>query len=174
DWEGVRDGGGGECPRRHGDGGRIVFADIARDRAAATAYLAQVARVRGVDSVEPLLVSPGGTVAIAPITIASGTGTHPKQTASDIKDLARSFERDGMQVEFAGNWFQEGGLPATESFGVLAAIVVLLIAFGSVIAMGLPITTALIGVAISVAGVGIIANVFTTPDFAAQVATMIG
>jgi RND superfamily putative drug exporter len=163
-----------DFPQRHGDEGRIVFANIERDQAAANAYLAQVARVHGVDSVEPLLTSPGGEVAIAPITIASGTGTHPKQTASDVKNLARPFQHDGMQVEFAGNWFQEGGLPATESFGVLAAIIVLLIAFGSVIAMGLPITTALIGVAISVAGVGIIANVFTTPDFAAQVATMIG
>jgi RND superfamily putative drug exporter len=40
--------------------------------------------------------------------------------------------------------------------------------------MGLPILTALIGIAISIAGVGVIANFFTTPDFAAQVATMIG
>jgi RND superfamily putative drug exporter len=163
-----------DFPQRHGDEGRIVFANIARDRAAADAYLAQVARVHGVDSVEPLLISPGGEVAIAPITIASGSGTDPGKTATDIKSLARPFQQHGMQVEFAGNWFQEVGIPATESFGVLAAIIVLLIAFGSVIAMGLPITTALIGVAISVAGVGVIANVFTTPDFAAQVATMIG
>src|SRR5262249_13753477 len=162
-----------DFPQRHGDEGRIVFADIGRDREAASSFLAQVARVHGVDSVEPLLTSPGGKVAIAPITIASGDGTDPAKTATDIKDVARPYQRQGMQVEFAGDWFQEGGIPATESFGVLAAIVVLLIAFGSVIAMGLPITTALIGVAISVAGVGIIANVFTTPSFASQVAAMI-
>src|SRR5262245_16436164 len=163
-----------DFPQRHGDEGRIAFANIRRDRAAAHAYLAQVARVHGVDDVEPLLISPGGEVALAPITIATGSGTDPGATASEIKSLAQPFERRGMQVEFSGDWFREGGLPATESFGVLAAIVVLLIAFGSVIAMGLPITTALIGVVVSVAGVGGAANVFTTPDFAAQVAAMIG
>ncbi len=65
-------------------------------------------------------------------------------------------------------------MPASELVGILAAIIVLLIAFGSLIAMGLPIVTALIGIAISLAGVGILANVFTTPDFAPQVAAMIG
>ena len=65
-------------------------------------------------------------------------------------------------------------MPASEIVGILAAIIVLLIAFGSLIAMGLPILTALIGIAISLAGVGILANVFTTPDFAPQVAAMIG
>src|SRR5262249_34592267 len=58
-----------DFPQRHGDEGRIVFADIGRDRESASAFLAQVARVHGVDSVEPLLTSPGGAVAIAPITI---------------------------------------------------------------------------------------------------------
>ena len=163
-----------EFPQRHGDEGRIVFANIARDRSQADAFLAQVKRLRGVDDVEPLLVSPRGEVAIAPITLANGSGFNPKTTAGDIKSLAAPYQRQGMEVQFSGDWFQQGGLPATESFGILAAIIVLLIAFGSVIAMGLPITTALIGVAISVAGVGIIANIFTTPDFASQVAAMIG
>ena len=88
--------------------------------------------------------------------------------------LALPFERRGLDVQFAGDWFNEGGFPASELVGILAAIVVLLIAFGSLIAMGLPIVTALIGIAVSIAGVGVIANFFTTPDFAAQVATMIG
>ncbi len=65
-------------------------------------------------------------------------------------------------------------MPASEAIGVLAAIVVLLIAFGSLIAMGLPIATALIGVGVSVAGIEVLANVLSTPDFAPQVAAMIG
>ena len=40
--------------------------------------------------------------------------------------------------------------------------------------MGLPIVTALIGVGISIAGIGVLANVLSTPDFAPQVAAMIG
>ena len=163
-----------EFPQRHGDEGRIVFADLHHDRDLANAYLSQVKRVPGVIEVEPMLVSPQGNVAIAPITTANGTGSHPQATADEIKQVAQSFERRGLDVQFAGDWFNDAGFPASELVGILAAIVVLLIAFGSLIAMGLPITTALIGVAVSIAGVGVIANFFTTPDFAAQVATMIG
>jgi len=163
-----------EFPQRHGDEGRIVFADIRHDRTLASEYLSEVAHVQGVIEVEPLVVSPGGNVAIAPITTANGTGSHPQATADDIKQLARPFQRRGLDVQFAGDWFNNAGFPASELVGILAAIVVLLIAFGSLIAMGLPIATALIGVAVSIAGVGVIANFFTTPDFAAQVATMIG
>jgi RND superfamily putative drug exporter len=163
-----------EFPQRHGDEARIVFADIRNDRGLANEFLAEAARVKGVIEVEPILVSPEGNVALAPITIANGANSHPKATADEIKQLARPFESRGLDVQFAGAWFNDASFPASEAVGILAAIVVLLIAFGSLIAMGLPITTALIGVAISIAGVGVVANFFTTPDFAAQVATMIG
>ncbi|MGZ4688959.1 MAG: MMPL family transporter [Acidimicrobiia bacterium] len=163
-----------DFPQRHGDEAQIVFADITQHRAAIDAYLAKVAKVKGVIEVEPIRVSQGGKIAVAPITTASGSGTHPLQTATDVKDLAASLEHQGVQVEFSGGWFREGGMPASEVVGILAAIIVLLIAFGSVIAMGLPILTALIGIGISLAGVGILANGLTTPDFAPQVAAMIG
>jgi len=163
-----------DFPQRHGDEGQIVFADITTNRPAIDAYLEEVAQVEGVIEVEPIRISDGGKIAVAPITTASGTGTHPMESAKDIKDLAKPLEQDGVEVEFSGPWFAEAGMPASEIVGILAAIVVLLIAFGSLIAMGLPILTALIGIAISLAGVGILANVFTTPDFAPQVAAMIG
>ncbi len=164
-----------DFPARHGDEAQIVFADITRNRPAIDAYLEKVAKIEGVISVEPTRVSPGGKIAVAPITTKNGNSDHPQTTANHIKDLARStIEKQGVNVQFAGNWFGDQSMPASEIVGVLAAIIVLLLAFGSVIAMGLPISTALIGIAISLAGVGILANVFTTPSFAPQVAAMIG
>ena len=65
-----------------------------------------------------------------------------------------------------GRLVRVSSMPASEIVGVVAAIIVLLVAFGSLIAMGLPILTALVGIGISLAGVGIIANIFTTPGFA--------
>ena len=65
-------------------------------------------------------------------------------------------------------------MPASEIIGIIAAIIILLLAFGSLIAMGLPILTALAGIAVSLAGVGIMANFLTTPNFVPQVAAMIG
>jgi RND superfamily putative drug exporter len=88
--------------------------------------------------------------------------------------MAKPLTSQGVDVEFAGNWFNQVDMPASEAVGVLAAIVVLLIAFGSLIAMGLPIVTALVGIGISAAGIGVLANFLSTPDFAPQVAAMIG
>ena len=77
-------------------------------------------------------------------------------------------------MQFSGVWFTNVAMPASEVVGVVAAIVVLLVAFGSLIAMGIPILTALVGIAVSLAGVEVLANVFTTPNFVPQVAAMIG
>ncbi len=58
----------------------------------------------------------------------------------------------GLTVELGGDIFSDGVKPpATEAFGLLAAVFILLIAFGSLLAMGLPIVTALFGIAIGIA-----------------------
>ena len=77
-------------------------------------------------------------------------------------------------MAFGGYLFQDVEVPASEGVGLLAAVVILLVAFGSVVAMGLPIVTALAGVVASIAGLGLWAAVVPTPDFTTQVAMMIG
>jgi putative drug exporter of the RND superfamily len=163
-----------DFPQRHGDEARIVFADIRRDRPAIDAYLRQVEHAPGVLSVEPPQLSAGGHVAVVPITTANGDDAHPTDIAHKIEDLAAPLRRQGVDVQFSGNWFSNSSMPASELVGIVAAIVVLLVAFGSLIAMGLPILTALVGIGISLAGVGILANGLTTPSFVPQVAAMIG
>ena len=80
----------------------------------------------------------------------------------------------GLTVELGGDIFSDGVKPpATEAFGLLAAVFILLVAFGSVLAMGLPIVTALFGIAIGIAVVELLANVMPVPDFTTQVAAMI-
>src|SRR5262249_54516122 len=64
--------------------------------------------------------------------------------------------------------------PATEAIGLLAAILILLFAFGSLLAMGLPIMTALFGIGLGIACVSLLANVLDVPSFAPQVTLMIG
>ena len=109
-----------DFPQRHGDEGQIVFADVRHDRPAIDAYLANVAKTRGVIGVEPLRISKGGLVAVAPITTASGSRTHPQATANHIKDLAKPLQRDGVDVQFSGNWFGNTSMPASEIVGILA------------------------------------------------------
>jgi RND superfamily putative drug exporter len=163
-----------DFPQRHGGEGRIVFADIQKDRGAIDAYLAKVAHAEGVISVDQPRISKGGHIAVVPVTTANGDSDHPKDIANHIVDLAAPLRDRGVDVQFSGTWFSDTSTPASELIGVVVAVVVLLIAFGSLIAMGLPITTALLGIVVSLAGVGIVAHLFTTPTFVPQVAAMIG
>ena len=95
-----------------------------------------------------------GTIAVVPITTANGDSDHPTDIAHTIEDLAAPLRAQGVDVQFSGGWFTDSSMPASEIVGIVAAIVVLLVAFGSLIAMGLPILTALVGIGISLAGVG--------------------
>src|SRR4051812_28794986 len=99
----------------------------------------------------------------------------PHATISDIRRLADDAAGDGVRVALGGRMFQEfGGLGPAELIGILAAVVILLVAFGSLIAMGLPILVALFGIGIGIGLVELLSHVIATPDFGTQLASMIG
>ncbi len=62
----------------------------------------------------------------------------------------------------------------TEGIGVLAAAIVLLIAFGSLLAMGLPVLTAVLGIGAGLSLIALLGHVFPAPAFSPIVASMIG
>ena len=63
---------------------------------------------------------------------------------------------------------------STEAVGLLAAIIILFIAFGSLLAMSLPIIAAIAGVGIGLVFVTLLSHFITVPSFAPYVALMIG
>ncbi len=81
---------------------------------------------------------------------------------------------DGVQIELGGAIFGEFEPPNSELLGVAFAMVILVLAFGSVLAMGLPIAVALAGIGIGTITVGLLSSVITIPDFATILGTMIG
>jgi RND superfamily putative drug exporter len=99
---------------------------------------------------------------------------------SDVRRLisdARGASGPGLQVELGGQPIEEAEEESGDTsffIGLLAAVIVLLLTFGSVVAMGLPIVTALfaLGVGISLVIVG--THVFDTANFAPILAAMIG
>ena len=92
--------------------------------------------------------------------------------ATTVADQVRS---DGVQTEFTGLLAQLAkNDPASELIGVGVAIIVLLIAFGSVVAMGLPIFTALTGLFVGAASVGVLSAVMDVPEFSLILCMMIG
>ncbi len=174
-------------PAKAGDSGQIVFADTAgvRDpavQARMSQVFADVARVPGVTGVESPYapggarqVATNGTVAYATVDFAKRDGDITTKTIDGVRNAAEAARGHGLQVELGGRQFQAGaGLGATELIGIVAAIIILLLVFGSVLAMGLPIMTALFGIGIGLAFVELVSHVVSTPDFATQLASMIG
>ncbi|MGD9703183.1 MAG: MMPL family transporter [Acidimicrobiia bacterium] len=81
---------------------------------------------------------------------------------------------DGLQVELGGFIFAEFEEPSSEVLGLAFAIVILIVAFGSVLAMGLPVGVALFGIGIGVAIISLLSNLMAIPDFATFLGIMIG
>jgi putative drug exporter of the RND superfamily len=93
------------------------------------------------------------------------------QTARDLVDQVRL---PGLQVELGGDTFADQNSSGSEGLGFLAAMVILLLAFGSVLAMGLPLLTALFGIGTGISLVGLAVNLVDMPSFSDQAVLMIG
>lgn len=83
-------------------------------------------------------------------------------------------EVGGLQVELGGAQIAEFEPPESELIGLAFAIVVLLVSFGSVLAMGLPIGVALAGVGTGIGLITLLSQITSVPDFATVLAAMIG
>ncbi|MBT5756993.1 MAG: MMPL family transporter, partial [Acidimicrobiaceae bacterium] len=102
-------------------------------------------------------------------------------SASDLEALKEFRLEIGadspLQVEMGGDLFSSFQEPETgigEMIGLVAAVIILLVAFGSVIAMGLPIGMALFGLALGISSMSLINYLVDIPSWAPQMASMIG
>src|SRR5436190_9668668 len=93
----------------------------------------------------------------------------PVDTATHMRDVVKHANSGAVQYELGGSMFTDQTQPASEFIGILAAVVILLIAFGSLLAMGLPIMTALFGIGIGLGIEQLLAKVIDIPSFAQQV-----
>jgi RND superfamily putative drug exporter len=121
-------------------------------------------------------ISDDGTTALLKVQFDGPATDVTDATLDEVTAAGETLENDGMTVSFGGEVFQsvEFGLTPTEAIGVLFAGIVLFITFGSLLAAGLPLLTALLGVGISMGGI-ILASAFTTVSSTApMLAVMIG
>ncbi|MFM7819549.1 MAG: MMPL family transporter, partial [Actinomycetota bacterium] len=122
----------------------------------------------------PGQIDPTGKTAFAVIDISIRSQQEMIDLSEKIQDLEAKFTFDGLQIEYGGEIFAAFELPESEAYGLLAAIIILVIAFGSVLAMGLPIGTAILGLGVGVSTVGIASQLFEMPDFTTSLVAMIG
>ncbi|MEO6988183.1 MAG: MMPL family transporter [Aquihabitans sp.] len=97
-------------------------------------------------------------------------------TSDAVAEAAESARSQGLQVEFGGDVVpgQETEPPSSEAIGLIVAVIVLLVSFGSVLAMGLPIVTALLGLGIGMSGIAILSAYVDLSSTAPTLAVMIG
>ena len=100
----------------------------------------------------------------------------PTATGVRLIALAERTSGRGLRVELGGLVIQDAQSQelSSEVVGLLIATVVLLLSFGTLVATGMPLATALFGLGISSATIGVLAAMMDVPDWAPSVAAMIG
>jgi RND superfamily putative drug exporter len=177
-------------PSQSGDSDTIVWhvsAGSVRDpqvRARIEAMLRRVdrvAHVAGVDSAYgprgAAQISRDGRTAYATVRFDALADKIPKADYLKVIDVAQAAHRPGLQVELGGNGIQQAQQAppsSSEGIGILAAAVVLFVAFGSLLAMLLPLVTAVLALGAALSAAGLLAGLFNIATFAPTLAALIG
>ncbi len=178
-------------PSKSGDTADVVF----RTTAPITSAANESAIGKVVASLEPLpyvqsVTSPfsaagahqiaqadKGNIAFAQVQFTTDTADIPTAAVKKVITTAQGAAHTGFQVELGGSPISAAATAApgpSEGIGITAAILIMLLAFGSVVAMGLPVITALAGLGIGVALLELLTHVLTVPNFSPEMAAMIG
>ena len=174
-------------PDQAGDSATLVFKseEGVRDPAAKGRIQDAVAEARDLPGVTevtgpfelPGAISEDGDIAYATVQYGKpGPEVEPK-SVDELLDLAHDTDGNGLQVEAGGQVVSSSEIsPPGESevVGVAAAVVILLLAFGSVVAMGLPIATALVSLGSGFLLITLVANVMDMTTFTPAFASMVG
>jgi RND superfamily putative drug exporter len=122
-------------------------------------------------------ISPDGRIAYATIHMTSFGQRIPIADVRNIIDIAQSARTDSLGVELGGSAIQQTNrvsLGFSEVVGIVAAAVILLIAFGSLLSMLLPLATAVLSLIAATYAIGLLSNAITMAQIAPTFATLIG
>jgi RND superfamily putative drug exporter len=166
-------------PGRTGDTVTVVWEapDAAEGpaRERADAFLADAERLAGIGDAAPPRISPDGRTALTDLELSQRAWDVPAETGEELIALAEEASGDGLRIALGGGPIAEaqgGGSP--ESVGLIAAAIILLIAFGSIVAAGLPLAVALFGLGVSAPLFAVLAAVVDVPEWAPAPAALIG
>ena len=159
----------------------VVWKDPAGAQGAAAkqrvdAFLAKAQQVDHVAKPTDVRVSRDGKIGSTTLPLTVPGWDVPKADGEKLIAAAEQNSREGLQIKLGGDpIYAAQGSSSPEGLGFLGAAVVLLIAFGSVVAAGLPLLIALFGLGISSGGlILLLANVVDVPDWTTAVSGLIG
>ena len=174
-------------PRQSGDTltlaikstGPITSASV---KARVTGALGPFRNAAHVTSVSDPYTTPGhisrdGHIAFASVQFNVTQTSIPGSEASALMNDARTASGHGVAFSLGGDVVDQAETPyggSSDGIGIGAAAIVLLIAFGSLLAMGLPIITAVFGIGCGLALIALLGHLFPAPSFSPIIASMIG
>ena len=151
-------------------------ADSPSAKEGVNSFLEEAEQVDHISEHTPIRISQDGTIGATTLPMTAPGWDVPKEDGEKLIDAADANSGDGLVIKLGGDPIyaaQEAGSP--EGLGFLGAAIVLLIAFGSVVAAGLPLIIALVGLGISSGGlIVLLANLVDVPDWTTAVSGLIG
>jgi putative drug exporter of the RND superfamily len=151
-------------------------ADSAAAKRRVDAFLTRAEEVEHVERRAAVRVSEDGTIATTTLPLNVPGWEVEKEQGEELIAAAEENSGGGLEIQLGGEPIylaQEQTSP--EGLGFLGAAIVLLIAFGSLVAAGLPLVIALVGLGISSSGlIALLANVVDVPDWTTAVSGLIG
>jgi putative drug exporter of the RND superfamily len=162
--------------------GSVLDPAIRRHMSSTFAQIARLPHVAGVVSpyegaAAGKAISADQKIAFATVVFDEKANLLPTSAPERVVKTAEAARQPGLQIELGGQAIeatQQEGFGLSTAVGLLAAIVVLLLTFGSLIAMGLPILTALFGLGTGLGVIALFTHVVDTPNFSSELAAMIG
>ncbi|WP_247695312.1 MMPL family transporter [Streptomyces sp. B93] len=143
--------------------------------------LEAMGRVPGVSEVsdpsESGTVSADGRTAVARVTFSTKEEDDvPAATLDGVKSAGAAAEQAGLRTVYGGEPYESSHPPVgpSELIGLGVALVILVITFGSMLAAGLPLITAVLGIVGTMAAMAGLATVFGISDNAPTLAIMLG
>ncbi len=122
-------------------------------------------------------INADGRVAFATVTFDTDGDELPKEAAERVIDVARSFATPQVAIDLGGYAIGQATMTIdtsiSELVAVLAAAMVLLFAFGSLLGMSLPLVSALASLVPAVALIGLVSRALTVPSFAASLTILL-
>jgi len=121
-------------------------------------------------------VSNSGQIAFATVTMTKLAPSFTVSQAQQFVNTARAGGGDGLQVGVNGQVAEQSEPPTLSGagLGALAALIVLLIVFGSLLAAVLPLITAGFALGIGISTIGLLSDAMTMATFSSELATLIG
>jgi RND superfamily putative drug exporter len=176
-------------PAQAGDADQIVFQTHTgklTDRSARAVISPMLVRVARLPHVAGVVspydtganaVSKMGTIGFATVEFDQRANQLPKAAIDRVIKTAEAVRSPALQVELGGQAIeqaQQASVGFATGVGLVAAVFVLLLSFGSLLAMGLPIVTALFGLGAGLGVIGLGSHVVDMVDFSSELALMIG